>query len=129
MVPLQKRDSRPQGMPMAMRVWDVRKSECRAVMVRIRVETLPGMKVSPLRTGLSSQENLENRQHEEKQMTTTASLSIGASSAALTWDANDWQTIKKQVRRLQMRIAKATRKSPEDSMDRGAGSKIGLRKA
>ena len=42
-------------------------------------------------------------------MTTTASLSIGASSAALTWDAIDWQAIKKQVRRLQMRIAKATR--------------------
>jgi RNA-directed DNA polymerase len=52
---------------------------------------------------------LENRQHEEKQMTTTASPSIGASSAALTWDAIDWQAIKKQVRRLQMRIAKATR--------------------
>jgi RNA-directed DNA polymerase len=65
--------------------------------------------VGPRPTGLSSQENLENRQHEEKQMTTTASLSIGASSAALRWDAIDWQAIEKQVRRLQMRIAKATR--------------------
>jgi RNA-directed DNA polymerase len=43
------------------------------------------------------------------QMTTTARLSIGASSAALTWDAIDWRTIEKRVRRLQMRIAKATR--------------------
>ena len=42
-------------------------------------------------------------------MTTTATPSIGASSAALTWDAIDWQTAEKQVRRLQMRIAKATR--------------------
>ena len=42
-------------------------------------------------------------------MTTTAAPSIGASSAALTWDAIDWQTAKKHVRRLQMRIAKATR--------------------
>jgi RNA-directed DNA polymerase len=43
------------------------------------------------------------------QMTTTARLSIGASSAALTWDAIDWRTIEKRVRRLQMRIAKAAR--------------------
>jgi len=42
-------------------------------------------------------------------MTTTATPSIGASSAALSWDAIDWQTAQKQVRRLQMRIAKATR--------------------
>ena len=42
-------------------------------------------------------------------MTTTATPSIGASSAASTWDAIDWQSAEKQVRRLQMRIAKATR--------------------
>ncbi len=42
-------------------------------------------------------------------MTTTAVPSIGAPSAALKWDAIDWQTAEKQVRRLQMRIAKATR--------------------
>ncbi len=41
-------------------------------------------------------------------MTTTAMPSIGASSAALTWDAIEWQTAERQVRRLQMRIAKAT---------------------
>jgi RNA-directed DNA polymerase len=46
--------------------------------------------------------------HEERQMTTTATL-IGASSAPSKWDAIDWQTIEKSVRRLQMRIAKATR--------------------
>ena len=42
-------------------------------------------------------------------MTTTAMPLIGASSAALTWDAIQWQRMEKRVRRLQMRIAKATR--------------------
>jgi RNA-directed DNA polymerase len=42
-------------------------------------------------------------------MTTAASSLIGASSTDLTWDALDWQSIEKSVRRLQMRIAKATR--------------------
>ncbi len=42
-------------------------------------------------------------------MTTVASPPIGASSARLTWDAIDWRSRDKQVRRLQMRIAKATR--------------------
>ena len=43
-------------------------------------------------------------------MTTGASLLIGASSADLSWDAIDWQTAERSVRRLQMRIAEATRK-------------------
>ena len=42
-------------------------------------------------------------------MTTGASLLIGASSADPSWDAIDWQTAERSVRRLQMRIAKATR--------------------
>jgi RNA-directed DNA polymerase len=51
---------------------------------------------------------LENRQQEEKQMTTSAVPMIGASSAyMMKWNAIDWQTIKSHVRRLQMRIAKA----------------------
>jgi hypothetical protein len=41
-------------------------------------------------------------------MTTAASSLIGASSTDLTWDAIDWQSVEKSVRRLQMRIAKAT---------------------
>jgi len=43
--------------PMAVRVWDVGRSECRTVMARIRVETSPGTKVSPRPIGLTSQEN------------------------------------------------------------------------
>lgn len=50
-------DSLPQGRPMAVRAWEVGKSECRTVMVRIRVETSPGTKVSLRPTGLTSQEN------------------------------------------------------------------------
>jgi hypothetical protein len=50
-------DSLSQDRPMAVRVWDVGRSECRAVMARIRVETSPGTKVSPRPTGLTSQEN------------------------------------------------------------------------
>jgi hypothetical protein len=50
-------DSLPQGKPMAVRDWDVGRSEGRTVMVRIRVETSPGTKVSPRPIGLTSQEN------------------------------------------------------------------------
>jgi hypothetical protein len=35
--PGQGRDSVPQGAPRAVRVWDVGRSEGRAVMVRIRI--------------------------------------------------------------------------------------------
>src|ERR1700726_4287993 len=49
--------SLPQGRPMAVGAWDVGRSECRAVMARIRVATSPGTKVSPRPTGLTSQEN------------------------------------------------------------------------
>lgn len=44
-------------------------------------------------------------------MTTAASPLIGASSIDLTWDAIDWKSMQKSIRRLQMRIAKATRES------------------
>jgi len=50
-------DSLSQDRPMAVRAWDVGRSERRAAMARIRVETLPGTKVSPRPTGLTSQEN------------------------------------------------------------------------
>jgi hypothetical protein len=50
-------DSAPQGPPIALRVWDVGRSERRTIMVRIRVATSPGTKVSPRPTGLTSQEN------------------------------------------------------------------------
>ena len=42
-------------------------------------------------------------------MTSTATPSLGASSTALHWDSIDWPSLEGHVRRLQMRIAKATR--------------------
>ena len=42
-------------------------------------------------------------------MTTVALPPIGASSAGLLWEAIDWSSAQRHVRRLQMRIAKATR--------------------
>ncbi|AVK72218.1 hypothetical protein BJN34_0175 [Cupriavidus necator] len=46
----------PQGTLLAVRVRDVGKSECRAVMVRIGVETSPHAKAGRLPTGQSSQD-------------------------------------------------------------------------
>ena len=42
-------------------------------------------------------------------MTTAGQPSVGASSASSKWDAIDWRRAEREVRRLQMRIAKATR--------------------
>jgi hypothetical protein len=94
---------------LAVWVWDVGRSECRIVMVRIRVGTSPGTKVSPRPTGLTSQESMWNRDRGGKQMTTAAKPMFGASPPEVHWDAIDWQTIERHVQRLQMRIAKATR--------------------
>lgn len=58
--------------------------------------------------GLSLQENLKNRLYEGKQLTAASITGPGASSASLTWDAIDWRPVEKHVRRLQVRIAKAT---------------------
>jgi RNA-directed DNA polymerase len=55
------------------------------------------------------QEKLENRFHEEKQMTAMVTPLTGAPSDFVNWDAIDWPTVVEQVKRLQMRIAKATR--------------------
>ena len=54
-------DSKLQGLPMAMRDWEVGRSEGHAVMVWIRVSMSPGTKVSPRPTGLSPQESKQKR--------------------------------------------------------------------
>ena len=51
---------------------------------------------------------MESILNEEKQMTGLAKQP-GASSAGKAWDVIKWQTVQLQVKRLQMRIAKATR--------------------
>ena len=102
-------ESRLQGLSMAARAWDVGKSKRRAVMARIRIGTSSGTKVSRRPIGLTSRESTWNRYDEEKQMTTTAKPLLGASSKVANWGAINWRTIERQVKRLQMRIAKATR--------------------
>jgi hypothetical protein len=52
---------------------------------------------------------MRNRYEEGKQMTATAKTLLGASSTVTNWDAIKWRAIERQVKRLQMRIAKATR--------------------
>ena len=71
----------------------------------------PDAKAGQRPTGLSWQENLENRMNEEKQMTVRGENPTGASSAKpiATWDTIDWPQVDKLVKRLQMRIAKAIR--------------------
>ena len=67
-----------------MRGEDIGRSECRAVMVRIRVGTSLGAKASRRPIGLLSRENLENRFYEGKQMTEEIS---GAPSACSRWES------------------------------------------
>jgi len=55
------------------------------------------------------QENLENRLNEGKQMTEMVLSSSGAPATGLIWNDINWNQIKYQVNRLQMRIAKAFR--------------------
>lgn len=67
-------------------------------------------KVSLRLVGLSLQKSLENQLYEEKQMTAKNLCLTGASSASgITWNAINWQQAYKEVKRLQMRIAKAVR--------------------
>ena len=73
-------------------------------MFKIEVETLSHAKASRRSTGHLLQKNLKNLHNKEKQM--TANLA-GASLTSVLWPAIDWWEIENNVRRLQMRIAKA----------------------
>lgn len=107
---INNRDSDSQEKPMAVRVWEVRRSECRHVTCRIGVSTSPHAKAGPRLTGLSLREKLENRKNEGKQMTAVNIIRTGASSASnLTWGTINWKQVSEKVSRLQFRIAKAIR--------------------
>jgi len=55
-------------------------------------------------------EKLSNPLEEEKQMTTPKAFGVGASSNKVPgWKAIDWPKVRRTVRRLQLRIAKAIR--------------------
>ena len=56
----------------------------------------------------SLRQNMENRNHEEKQMTAVNLILTGASSTSnSTWLTVNWKQVRKEVERLQMRVAKA----------------------
>ena len=65
-------------------------------------------RICPRRSGLSLQKKPSNHLEEEKQM--TMATTIGASSDRTSdWEAVHWPKVRRDVRRLQLRIAKATR--------------------
>src|SRR5690349_12746832 len=71
---------------------------------------LPDPKGGRRPTGLSLRDNLENCLNEGKQMTAMTKTITGASSTStLIWGAIDWHQVTEEVKRLQMRIAKAVR--------------------
>jgi RNA-directed DNA polymerase len=65
-------------------------------------------KVSPLPAGLPLQKNLKNFIQEETQMMT--SNEVSASSYCTQWQSINWKAVEQQVLKLQMCIAKSTRK-------------------
>ena len=57
--------------------------------------------------GVSSQENLGNLHQMRKQMTSCSAEMVRSSASEITWHSIDWKKANREVRRLQMRIAKA----------------------
>jgi len=71
-------------------------------------------KVSPLPAGLPLQENLKNFIQEETQM--MISNEVSASSYGTQWQSINWKAVEQQVLKLQMCIAKSTRKRLVDNL-------------
>jgi RNA-directed DNA polymerase len=104
----------PQGTLLARWVKECGESERPAVMDGIRAETSPDAKASRLPRGHSWRDNLEQSLYGGKQMTATDAKAPDAgalSSAAQMWDHANWSHIEAEVKRLQMRIAKAVQES------------------
>ena len=70
--------------------------------------TLSDAKAGRLPCGASSRDSEANRLMRQSKMTTAQAVGA-ASSEAKEWHAIDWPTIERNVRRLQVRIAKATK--------------------
>ncbi|MCP4341379.1 MAG: group II intron reverse transcriptase/maturase [Desulfobulbaceae bacterium] len=68
---------------------------------------MPGTKVSRRPSGVSLRENLEESLKEGKQMTVPAQLTDAPANRYKRWKSIPWRTVTEDVRRLQMRIAKA----------------------
>ena len=95
---------------MVMRVKDSGESECLSVMERTGVEGYPTLlhpKGGRLPVGLYSQELCRTSLKEDRQM--TAFTAGAASGGDIDWLKIDWGQVRRSVRRLQIRIAKAIR--------------------
>src|SRR5512136_2559490 len=64
--------------------------------------------ICPRRSGQSWQENLWNPRKQRKQMTVAPATDASLTPAPHPWSAINWPQVRQAVRRLQMRIAKAT---------------------
>jgi RNA-directed DNA polymerase len=96
---------------LELRVEEVGKSECRPVIRRIRVEPYGNItrpeREQTSKWSLSAKEPVEPDKKGEKQMTTKVGAVSGG--ADVNWQQIDWQKAHCIVRRLQVRIAEATR--------------------
>jgi RNA-directed DNA polymerase len=104
----------PQGTLSALWVKECGRSERPAVMDGIRAETSLDAKAGRLPCGHSWRENFDQSLYEERQMTAIGAEApeAGASSRpAQMWDQANWSHTEADVKRLQARIAKATRES------------------
>ncbi|MDR6495190.1 RNA-directed DNA polymerase [Paraburkholderia terricola] len=102
----------PQGTLLARWVEERGESERPAVMDGIRAETLPDAKAGKLPRGHSWRDNLDKSLYGGKQMTAMDAKAFDAgapSRAAQMWDHANWSHIEAEVKRLQLRIAKAVR--------------------
>lgn len=102
----------PQGTLSALWVKECGESERPAVMDGIRAATLPDAKAGRLPRGHSWRENFDQSLYEEKQMTAIDAQANGAgasSRAVQMWEQANWSHIETEVKRLQVRIAKAVR--------------------
>lgn len=102
----------PQGTLLVLWVKECGESECPAVTDGIRAETSSDAKAGRLPRGHSWRENFDQSLYEGMQMTAIGAKATGAgasSRAAQMWDQAIWSHMEADVKRLQVRIAKAVR--------------------
>jgi hypothetical protein len=96
---------------MRERVHDGAKSERRVVMTRIGTETIvPVVKASRLAPGHNRENAWRTSLWKAKQMTASGNIGVDAAfTRKADWSGIDWHACCREVRKLQVRIAKAVR--------------------
>jgi hypothetical protein len=92
---------------MGMREQEDGKSECRSVTDRIRVQTLPDCESRQTSIWCPFAREFEESFYEGKQMTASILMTNAPSGNYENRKSIPWKTVQKDVRRLQVRIAKA----------------------